>query len=318
MIFKDEIVTWNLKEGVVLPFAPAPNLLKSNKEALLNQGQEQVEASKKELLNKHSTPLAQQEEKSAPCKDKSVDSTSYEHNPLNEKADTKTTIADDLTMLDESASDLIVQKASLNLLKQSFNLSSPQNLNPKPNIDKKEENTSEQQSASLSESKETDSKSSNGDPKTLTNNNEHNSAYLNMQAQAKQSQSMAKAENLNLTNLNTPNVVVDGAEVSGLAPTSALSSRASWRNHPYVLRKLRADVFVDMHSNVDYLNKLVEFLKQKGLDVKAYDDNVCYLPSDILLVDENCLVFQGTVYRLNLGRRYIWNALQSEFKDRLC
>ena len=86
---------------------------------------------------------------------------------------------------------------------------------------------------------------------------------------------------------------------------------------PYKLRKLRADVFINKKSDVDYLEGLVNFLVSKGLDVKDYDDSVHYLPSDVLLLDKTDLVTQGTVYILQAGKKAIWQDLKQEFGDRL-
>ena len=110
------------------------------------------------------------------------------------------------------------------------------------------------------------------------------------------------------------NAVVDGIEVNtqAVAPTGP-----KWMSLPYKLRKLRADVFINKKSDVDYLEGLVNFLVSKGLDVKDYDDSVHYLPSDVLLLDKTDLVTQGTVYILQAGKKAIWQDLKQEFGDRL-
>lgn len=84
---------------------------------------------------------------------------------------------------------------------------------------------------------------------------------------------------------------------------------------PYKLRAKRADLFINLNSDVPFLQSLVDFLKSKGLDIKPYDDSVNYLPSDILLLDKTDLVRQGTVYVLQAGKRAIWNELLIEFGD---
>ena len=110
------------------------------------------------------------------------------------------------------------------------------------------------------------------------------------------------------------NAVVDGIEVNtqAVAPTGP-----KWMSLPYKLRKLRADVFINKKSDVDYLEGLVNFLVSKGLDVKDYDDSAHYLPSDVLLLDKTDLVTQGTVYILQAGKKAIWQDSKQEFGDRL-
>lgn len=120
-------------------------------------------------------------------------------------------------------------------------------------------------------------------------------------------------------NPNTPKPIVEGQVVAreSNAPAATFIAKVAWLDKPYVLRKKRADIYVNMNSKVDYLSSLVNYLKDKGFDIKAYDDRVHYLPSDILFLDSNDLVAQGTVYYLNNGKKFIWNALKEEFGDRL-
>lgn len=111
--------------------------------------------------------------------------------------------------------------------------------------------------------------------------------------------------------------VVDGRVVDKSVLENVKESFPRWKTLPYKLRAKRADLFINLNSDVPFLQSLVDFLKSKGLDIKPYDDSVNYLPSDILLLDKTDLVRQGTVYVLQAGKRAIWNELLIEFGDRL-
>lgn len=111
--------------------------------------------------------------------------------------------------------------------------------------------------------------------------------------------------------------VVDGRVVDKSVLENVKESFPRWKTLPYKLRAKRADLFINLNSDVPFLQSLVDFLKSKGLDIKPYDDSVNYLPSDILLLDKTDLVRQGTVYVLQAGKRAIWNELLLEFGDRL-
>ena len=111
--------------------------------------------------------------------------------------------------------------------------------------------------------------------------------------------------------------VVDGRVVDKSVLENVKESFPRWKTLPYKLRAKRADLFINLNSDVPFLQSLVDFLKSKGLDIKPYDDSVNYLPSDILLLDKTDLVHQGTVYVLQAGKRAIWNELLIEFGDRL-
>lgn len=121
--------------------------------------------------------------------------------------------------------------------------------------------------------------------------------------------------NHHLENPANSSPVVDGLAVNTSKIVQPLGAR--WQSIPYRLRSKRADVFVDMQASVDYLQSLVDFLKNKGLDVKEYNDEVHYLPSDIILADASRLIDAGTVLVLQQGKRYIWDALLKEFGARL-
>lgn len=111
--------------------------------------------------------------------------------------------------------------------------------------------------------------------------------------------------------------VVDGRVVDKSVLENVKESFPRWKTLPYKLRSKSADLFINLNSDVPFLQSLVDFLKSKGLDIKPYDDSVNYLPSDILLLDKTDLVRQGTVYVLQAGKRAIWNELLIEFGDRL-
>lgn len=111
--------------------------------------------------------------------------------------------------------------------------------------------------------------------------------------------------------------VVDGKTVDRTVLEAVKEQFPRWKSLPYKLRAKRADLFINLNSQVPFLQSLTDFLKSKGFDIKAYDDSVNYLPSDILLLDKTDLVRQGTVYVLQSGKKAIWNDLCYEFGDRL-
>ncbi len=127
-------------------------------------------------------------------------------------------------------------------------------------------------------------------------------------------QSQPLREESHLYNPSAESAVVDGNAVTTAA---VASSQPRWMSLPYRLRQFRADVFVDFTSGVDFVESLASYLKKCGLTVRAYDDSVHYLPSDILLLDKSSYTDAGTVYILQQGKRYIFDALKSEFKDKL-
>ncbi len=127
-------------------------------------------------------------------------------------------------------------------------------------------------------------------------------------------QSIPDIHNNQLFNPSSAQGYVDGVKVdSDVTPHIG----ARWMSLPYRLRPKRADIFVDMQSSADYLSSLVSFLRKKGLDVKEYNDEFHYLPSDILLVDSSRIVDAGTVLFFQNGKREIWNALLREFGEKL-
>lgn len=130
-----------------------------------------------------------------------------------------------------------------------------------------------------------------------------------------ESQTYPENSNQNLVNYSNKIPTVDGEKIDFNQPH--VLENAKWQSLPYRLRPKRADVFVDMHSSVDFLGSLVDFLKKKGLDVKEYNDELHYLPSDIILADGSRLIDAGTVLVLQKGKRYVWESLLKEFGARL-
>lgn len=114
---------------------------------------------------------------------------------------------------------------------------------------------------------------------------------------------------------------VDGMAVSTAenikAGDIAPLGRNTWMKLPYRLRPQRADIFIDKKSDADFVESLAEFLQSKGLKVRDYDNSVHYLPSDVLIVDRQCLVRQGIVMYLQDGKRCIYNKLLELFPGKL-
>lgn len=128
-------------------------------------------------------------------------------------------------------------------------------------------------------------------------------------------QSYPESINSHLVNVSSASPVVDGVPVSTSA--KSVTHGARWQSLPYRLRPKRADVFIDMQSSVDFLSSLIDYLKKCGLDVKEYNDEFRYLPSDLILADASRIIDAGTILVLQRGKRYIWDALLKEFGARL-
>ncbi|MBO5565680.1 MAG: hypothetical protein J5934_00480 [Succinivibrio sp.] len=109
--------------------------------------------------------------------------------------------------------------------------------------------------------------------------------------------------------VSAPGVSV-AAEIS---PASAPVNRARWKNLPYHLRSKRADVFLKKNSSADFVASLETYLKSRGIAVLPYDDSLCYLPSDVLLIDSTDEILQGTAVYLDHGRREVWEFLKKEY-----
>ncbi len=98
-----------------------------------------------------------------------------------------------------------------------------------------------------------------------------------------------------------------------ISPVSAPVNTARWKNLPYHLRSKRADVFLKKNSSADFVASLENYLKSRGIAVLPYDDSLCYLPSDVLLIDSTDEILQGTAVYLDHGRREVWELLKKEY-----
>lgn len=264
MIFNPNQVTWTLRKGVKLPFAPHENI-----ESVNNNSAERVPNSQvtNAVVNTVDAPLNQAAA--------SFVDTSLTHNnePSIFKVDTH---------------------ASINV--GSDNSSIPTEATITENVDPVSESNANNVQVTATATPTT-ATTSTVDP-TSSHTQEALSAIAAPPA-------------------NNTAPVVDGRVVDKSVLENVKESFPRWKTLPYKLRAKRADLFINLNSDVPFLQSLVDFLKSKGLDIKPYDDSVNYLPSDILLLDKTDLVRQGTVYVLQAGKRAIWNELLIEFGDRL-
>lgn len=264
MIFNPNQVTWTLRKGVKLPFAPHENI-----ESVNNNSAERVPNSQvtNAVVNTVDAPLNQAAA--------SFVDTSLTHNnePSIFKVDTH---------------------ASINV--GSDNSSIPSEATITENVDPVSESNANNVQVTATATPTT-ATTSTVDP-TSSHTQEALSAIAAPPA-------------------NNTAPVVDGRVVDKSVLENVKESFPRWKTLPYKLRAKRADLFINLNSDVPFLQSLVDFLKSKGLDIKPYDDSVNYLPSDILLLDKTDLVRQGTVYVLQAGKRAIWNELLIEFGDRL-
>lgn len=264
MIFNPNQVTWTLRKGVKLPFAPHENIESVNNNSAERLPNSQVTNA---VVNTVDAPLNQAAA--------SFVDTSLTHNnePSIFKVDTH---------------------ASINV--GSDNSSIPTEATITENVDPVSESNANNVQVTATATPTT-ATTSTVDP-TSSHTQEALSAIAAPPA-------------------NNTAPVVDGRVVDKSVLENVKESFPRWKPLPYKLRAKRADLFINLNSDVPFLQSLVDFLKSKGLDIKPYDDSVNYLPSDILLLDKTDLVRQGTVYVLQAGKRAIWNELLIEFGDRL-
>lgn len=264
MIFNPNQVTWTLRKGVKLPFAPHENIESVNNNSAERLPNSQVTNA---VVNTVDAPLNQAAA--------SFVDTSLTHNnePSIFKVDTH---------------------ASINV--GSDNSSIPTEATITENVDPVSESNANNVQVTATATPTT-ATTSTVDP-TSSHTQEALSAIAAPPA-------------------NNTAPVVDGRVVDKSVLENVKESFPRWKTLPYKLRAKRADLFINLNSDVPFLQSLVDFLKSKGLDIKPYDDSVNYLPSDILLLDKTDLVRQGTVYVLQAGKRAIWNELLIEFGDRL-
>lgn len=262
MIFNPNQVTWTLRKGVKLPFAPHENI-----ESVNNNSAERVPNSQvtNAVVNTVDAPLNQAAA--------SFVDTSLTHNnePSIFKVDTH---------------------ASINV--GSDNSSIPTEATITENVDPVSESNANNVQVTATATPTTATTS------TVDPTSSHTQEALSATAAPP---------------ANNTAPVVDGRVVDKSVLENVKESFPRWKTLPYKLRAKRADLFINLNSDVPFLQSLVDFLKSKGLDIKPYDDSVNYLPSDILLLDKTDLVRQGTVYVLQAGKRAIWNELLIEFGD---
>lgn len=264
MIFNPNQVTWTLRKGVKLPFAPQENI-----EAVNNNHAESVPNSQvtNAVVNAVDAPLNQ-------VAASSVDTTlTHNEEPSIAKVDTSVSI-------------------NVGPDNSSITSEAPVSENVAPVTESSANNVQVTATAT---------------PTTATPSTVAPASSLTQDA------SPATAA----PSANDTAPVVDGRVVDKCVLENVKESFPRWKTLPYKLRAKRADLFINLNSDVPFLQSLVDFLKSKGLDIKPYDDSVNYLPSDILLLDKTDLVRQGTVYVLQAGKRAIWNELLLEFGDRL-
>ena len=284
MIFNPNQVTWTLRKGVKLPFAPHENI-----ESVNNNSAERVPNSQvtNAVVNTVDAPLNQAAA--------SFVDTSLTHNnePSIFKVDTH---------------------ASINV--GSDNSSIPTEATITENVDPVSEsnanNVQVTATATPTTATPTTATPTTATPTTATPTTATTSTVDPTSSHTQEALSAIAAPPANNT---AP--VVDGRVVDKSVLENVKESFPRWKTLPYKLRAKRADLFINLNSDVPFLQSLVDFLKSKGLDIKPYDDSVNYLPSDILLLDKTDLVRQGTVYVLQAGKRAIWNELLIEFGDRL-
>lgn len=264
MIFNPNQVTWTLRKGVKLPFAPQENI-------------------------------------------ESVNNNSAERVPNSQVTNAVVNTVD--AHLNQVVASFVDTSLTHNNEPSIFKVDTPASINVGP------DNSSIPTEATITE---------NVDPVSESNAN-------NVQVTATATPTTATTSTVDLTSSHTQEAlsataapsandtapVVDGRVVDKSVLENVKESFPRWKTLPYKLRAKRADLFINLNSDVPFLQSLVDFLKSKGLDIKPYDDSVNYLPSDILLLDKTDLVRQGTVYVLQAGKRAIWNELLIEFGDRL-
>ncbi len=275
MIFNPNQVTWTLRKGVKLPFAPQENIDSVNNNPVESVPNSQLT---KTVVNSVDVPLNQ-------VATSSVDTT--------------------LTHNEEPSIAKVGAPVSINVGADNNAVSpvAPVTETVAPVTDS---------SANASQEVASLATTSTATAQTATSATVTSSLATSTPLPSQEASTVTAAPSANDT---AP--VVDGRVVDKSVLENVKESFPRWKTLPYKLRAKRADLFINLNSDVPFLQSLVDFLKSKGLDIKPYDDSVNYLPSDILLLDKTDLVRQGTVYVLQAGKRAIWNELLIEFGDRL-
>ncbi len=271
MIFNPNQVTWTLRKGVKLPFAPQENIDSVNNNPVESVPNSQLT---KTVVNSVDVPLNQ-------VATSSVDTT--------------------LTHNEEPSIAKVGAPVSINVCSDNV-------VSPVPPVTE----TVTDSSANASQEVASLATTSTATAQTATSATVTSSLATPTPLPSQESSPATAALPENDT---AP--VVDGRVVDKSVLENVKESFPRWKTLPYKLRSKSADLFINLNSDVPFLQSLVDFLKSKGLDIKPYDDSVNYLPSDILLLDKTDLVRQGTVYVLQAGKRAIWNELLIEFGDRL-
>lgn len=275
MIFNPNQVTWTLRKGVKLPFAPQENIDSVNNNPVESVPNFQLT---KTVVNSVDAPLNQ-------VATSSVDTT-LTHNEEPSIAKVGAPVSINVGADNNAVSPVApVTETVAHITDSSANAS--------------------QEVASLSPTSTATAQTATSAPATPT-------PATSTPLPSQEASTVTAAPSANDT---AP--VVDGRVVDKSVLENVKESFPRWKTLPYKLRSKRADLFINLNSDVPFLQSLVDFLKSKGLDIKPYDDSVNYLPSDILLLDKTDLVRQGTVYVLQAGKRAIWDELLIEFGDRL-
>lgn len=275
MIFNPNQVTWTLRKGVKLPFAPQENIDSVNNNPVESVPNSQLT---KTVVNSVDVPLNQ-------VATSSVDTT-LTHNEEPSIAKVGAPVSINVGADNNAVSPVApVSETVAHITDSSANAS--------------------QEVASLATTSTATAQTATSAPATPTP-----ATSTPLPSQESSPATAALPE-------NDTAPVVDGRVVDKSVLENVKESFPRWKTLPYKLRSKRADLFINLNSDVPFLQSLVDFLKSKGLDIKPYDDSVNYLPSDILLLDKTDLVRQGTVYVLQAGKRAIWNELLIEFGDRL-
>lgn len=275
MIFNPNQVTWTLRKGVKLPFAPQENIDSVNNNPVESVPNFQLT---KTVVNSVDAPLNQVAASSG--------DNSLTHNNEPSIAKVGAPVSINVGADNNAVSPVApVTETVAHITDSSANAS--------------------QEVASLSPTSTATAQTATSAPATPTP-----ATSTPLPSQEASTVTAAPSENDTAT-------VVDGRVVDKSVLENVKESFPRWKTLPYKLRSKRADLFINLNSDVPFLQSLVDFLKSKGLDIKPYDDSVNYLPSDILLLDKTDLVRQGTVYVLQAGKRAIWDELLIEFGDRL-
>lgn len=280
MIFNPNQVTWTLRKGVKLPFAPQENIDSVNNNPVESVPNSQLT---KTVVNSVDVPLNQVATSSG--------DNSLTHNNEPSIAKVGAPVSINVGADNNAVSPVApVTETVAHITDSSANAS--------------------QEVASLSPTSTATAQTATSAPATPTPATSTPATSTPLPSQEASTVTAAPSA-------NDTSPVVDGRVVDKSVLENVKESFPRWKTLPYKLRAKRADLFINLNSDVPFLQSLVDFLKSKGLDIKPYDDSVNYLPSDILLLDKTDLVRQGTVYVLQAGKRAIWNELLIEFGDRL-